>query len=464
MFTSQTTSVETGTSAQPKREEIWAQPGPQHQFFTAKADIALFGGAAGGGKTYGLVIEPLRHRHNPGFGCVTFRKTSLQIRQEGGLWDSSQFYHQMGARPRETFLEWIWPAGCRFKYSYMQYDQDRFDWDGAQIPLIMFDQLEHFSWKQFSYMFSRNRSLCGVRPYIRATCNPDPDHWLRGFLAWWVDDDTGYAIEERSGKIRWFITIEDEVIWADTKEELTKKYGDKVLPKSFTFIRSNVLDNKILLGKNPEYLANLMALPLIERERLRFGNWNIREQAGTFFRREWFEMVDAAPGKLVSIVRYWDRAVGEDDDSSYTAGVKIAKCSNGYFWVLDSYRFRGSAGKVEQALKNIASQDGRDCLIGIEQDPGQAGKVEAQLQVRGLAGYKTKINVARESKGTRAKPFSAQVEAGNVKVVRGPWNKEYLNELENFDGTDKRICDQVDASSGAFFLLTGKRKAGTWGA
>jgi hypothetical protein len=74
-----------------------------------------------------------------------------------------------------------------------------YDWQGAQIPLICFDELTHFRAHQFFYMVSRNRSTCGVRPYIRATCNPDADSWVANFLAWWIDPETGFPIPERAG-------------------------------------------------------------------------------------------------------------------------------------------------------------------------------------------------------------------------------------------------------------------------
>ena len=83
--------------------------------------------------------------------------------------------------------------------------------------MIGFDELTHFSRSQFLYMLSRNRSTCGVRPYMRATTNPDADSWVADFIAWWIDQDTGLAIPERSGVVRYFTTISDEVIWGDSR-------------------------------------------------------------------------------------------------------------------------------------------------------------------------------------------------------------------------------------------------------
>jgi len=150
--------------------EIRPQAGPQENFLATEADIAIYGGAAGGGKTWALLLEPLRHIHNPEFGAVIFRRTYPQIRSEGGLWsESSTIYPAMGGQPRESILDWTFPAGGRIKFAHMQHEINRLDWQGAQIPLIEFDELTHFTKEQFFYMLSRNRSTCGVRPYIRAT-------------------------------------------------------------------------------------------------------------------------------------------------------------------------------------------------------------------------------------------------------------------------------------------------------
>ena len=192
--------------------KIMAQPGAQEAFLRSRADIVVYGGAAGGGKSWALLMEPLRHVDNGEFGAVIFRRTYPQITNEGGLWDTSEkIYPHCRATAKLSTLEWLFPAGCRLKFAHMQYEKDRFEWDGAQIAFLGFDQLEHFTWRQFFYMLSRNRSICGVKPYIRATCNPDPDHWLRTFMRWWINDSTGRAIPSRAGVIRWWAMVGDQV-------------------------------------------------------------------------------------------------------------------------------------------------------------------------------------------------------------------------------------------------------------
>lgn len=457
------TTVPPTTIPTPRRIEIRPQPGPQETFLRTRADIAVYGGAAGAGKTWALLVEPLHYTHKPRFGAVIFRRTYPQITNEGGMWDTAaMIYAPCGAKPRLSELEWQFPSKARVTFAHMQHEDDRYQWDGAQIPLIGFDQLEHFEWRQFFYMLARNRTACGVRPYIRATCNPDPDHWLRSFLSWWINDETGLAIPERSGILRWVVMAGDYPDWADSRQELIDRHGPGTEPKSFTFIPGWVQDNRELLRRDPGYLANLKLLPLVERERLLHGNWNIRYSAGNVFQRSWFPIVDAAP-ILVDIVRYWDRAAtpanGNGNGShraSWTVGVKMGRDARGMFYVIDVERFQGTPMTVAERILNVASQDGGNVRIGIEQDPGQAGKAEAEGHVRALAGFRAELNAVHEAKGMRARPLSAQAEAGNVKILRGAWNDTYLRELANFDASDSCMADQVDASSGAFHLLTNK--------
>jgi predicted phage terminase large subunit-like protein len=435
-------------------KRIRPQEGPQMDFLACDADIVIYGGAAGGGKTYALLLEALWHYKTPGFSAVIFRKNANQVRNPGGLWDTAaELFMKFKGIPKISSMEWDFPCGSVVKFAHMDMEQDKYSWQGSQIALIGFDELTHFTWGQFVYMLSRNRSLCGVKPYIRATTNPDPDSWVRKFIDWWIDNETGYAILERSGRIRWFVVVGDETHWANSKEDLKDKFPD-CLPKSVSFIASNVYDNKILLETNPDYLANLQALPRFEREQLLFGNWNIRPTAGMFFQRNYFQVIDVLPRNL-TFVRYWDRAATkktETNDPDYTVGLKMAKDRNGIFYVTDIVRLQESPLQVQTAIKNMAIQDGNFTKIGIEQDPGQAGVSEVDLLIRMLSGFPVKPYKVQKDKVTRASPVSAQAEAGNIRVLRGHWNEDFFRELENFpEGVHDDI---VDALSGAFGMLT----------
>lgn len=446
------------TNSEPIREliQIGPQPGPQTMFMETLADIAIYGGAAGGGKSFGLLLDPVRHHDNPLFGGVIFRRNTVQVRNEGGLWDESmKLYMPLGAHPREAFLEWEFPLGMRMKFSHLENEKTVYDWQGAQIAYIGFDELTHFTEKQFWYMLSRNRSTSGVPGYVRATCNPDAASWVRKLVDWWIDDK-GFAIHERAGVLRWFIRQDDTIIWADSKQELIDLYGSDQQPKSFTFIPSSIRDNKILMDKDPAYLSNLMSLPRVERKRLLDGNWNVRPSAGAYFERGWFEICEVHDLSIARTVRYWDKAATkpseENKDPDWTRGLLMHQLQNGMWVVTDVRGMRDSPLKVERFVLNTAYQDGENVTICVEEDPGSAGKADAANYVRLLAGFNVRVRKPTEDKITRALPVSAQCEAGNVKLLRAPWNEEFLNELENFpEGSHD---DQVDCLSGAFNEMT----------
>ncbi len=436
---------------------IGPQPGPQTDFLSTTANIALYGGAAGGGKTYGLLLEPLRHFDNPKFGGVIFRRNTTQVRNEGGLWDESvNLYSLLNAYPREAALEWVFPSTARMKFSHLEYEKTVYDWQGSQIPFIGFDELTHFTESQFFYMLSRNRSTSGIPGYIRATCNPDADSWVKGIIKWWLDEE-GYPIPARSGVLRYFFRQNDSLIWGNSKDELNKDYGvprDDV--KSFTFIPSKLEDNKILMEKDPSYLSNLKALSRVERLRLLGGNWNVRPSAGEYFRREWFPVVDAVPSGWSRICRFWDRAATKpseaNKDPDWTRGLKLYKYPDGTWLVADLKSIRDSPLSVEQLIKNTASHDSVSVKIVAQQDPGSAGVAEASAFTRMLNGYDVHTRPLTKDKTTRAKPVSAQCEAGNVRVLRAPWNPEFFDEVENFP--EGKHDDIVDVLSGAYNELS----------
>ena len=433
---------------------IKPQKGPQEQALASPADIVIFGGAAGGGKSWALLLEPLRHVENPQFSCVLFRRTYPQVTNPGGMWDESiKLYPLVGATPRQSDLAWRFPSGAVVRFAHLQHESSRLDWQGAQVTLLGFDELTHFTRDQFFYMMSRNRSMSGIRPYMRATCNPVPDDdpvggWIHEFVGWYIGED-GYAISERSGVMRWFVNVNDQLHWADTREELAARFPETT-PKSFTFIKSSLYDNQILMREDPGYLANLQALPLVDRERLLGGNWKIKPAAGKVFNRGWFEIVDAAPagGRTV---RFWDLAATEKtvakDDPDYTAGVKIRRVGDVYY-ILDAIAVQEAPGRVDTLIKNTASQDGIPVAVRFEREGGASGVRDARNTVSMMAGYDVRAVSPQGDKVTRAKGLAAQAEAGNVKIVRGPWNDRYLRTLHAFP--DGAHDDEVDASSGAF--------------
>lgn len=433
---------------------IRPQPGPQEAFLASSADIVIYGGAAFGGKTFALLLETTRHSDNGKFGAVIFRRTTKQVKAEGGLWDTSEeLFSQLSAKPNLSNLSWAFPSGARVTFAHMEHEKNKLDWQGSQVAMIGFDELTHFTAGQFWYMLSRNRSDSGVAPYIRATTNPDPDSFVADLIAWWINQETGYAIPERSGIIRWFVRYRNELIWADSPEELRDQYPD-LSPKSLTFIASSYKDNQIGLAKDPTYISNLDALTNVEREQLKNGNWKIRPAAGDYFKSEWFEIVEKAPANC-RWVRYWDRAATEPNsqnpDPDYTAGPKVGKAPDGTYYVAHVARDRKRPAGVVKLVKETARADGVECTQALEQDPAQAGKAEMEFYITELAGFDVRAVSKRADKETAARPASAQAEALKIKLVRGAWNKAFLDELENFP--KGKHDDQVDGLSGAISFL-----------
>lgn len=266
------------------------QKGFQEKVLATPADIAVIGGAAGCGKTWLLEVEAARNIKNPRYGGTIFRRTSPQIRAQGGLWDTSkEIYLQLNGRPKETELQWTFPAGSRVGFRHLEYEKNIYDYQGSQIPFIGFDELTHFTAEMFWYLASRNRSNCGVKPYMRATCNPQPDCWVAHLVEWYIDQESGFPIPERDGVLRYFTRIGDDMIWGDSKNEVLEKAPHlrdnealqdgsiKVtdLIKSFTFLGGKIYDNKIFIQQDPGYLGTLLSLKEEEKLRLLGGNWKI---------------------------------------------------------------------------------------------------------------------------------------------------------------------------------------------
>lgn len=468
--------------------DVGPQAGPQTDFLESRADIVVYGGQAGGGKTYGLLLEAIRYRAVPGFGAVIFRRTRPMITAEGSMWDQSfEIYGGMGT-PKEGALEWEFdcarfevepgtdvpgpPGTSSVKFAGMEHEKDRLGWAGAQIPLVCYDQLETFTAQQFFFMLSRNRTTLKdhrgrpIRPYIRATANPDADSWLAEFIAWWWDPDTGYAIPERSGVLRYFLRVNDEIHWGDDPDELLARFPEvdpeKFPPKSLTFIPSSVYDNPILLRNDPGYLSNLMSLPTVERERLLHGNWKVKRVAGGAFPLGCFEILPAAPARAIRI-RYWDEAAtpeGAETPGDWTAGVLFA-WADGVFYVEHVVRGRWKSSERDAAILQTAETDSRlrdldgetNTVTQIhQQEGGSSGKDRARAFVRLLAGYPARVDIPTGSKPVRADPYSAQAQVGNVKLVAGDWNRAFIDEHAAFY-TEGHNDDQVDAASGAFNRL-----------
>lgn len=340
------------------------QPGPQTDFLGADADIVIYGGAAGGGKSFGLLLDCAKFVGTAGYTCVVFRRNSKQIMSAGGLWEkASALYSTIGGRSRLTDHTWRFASGAVIQFAHLEHEDSKSSWDGAELAYIGFDELQHLSETQFFYLLSRNRSTCGVRPRIRGTCNPHPG-WLRRFLAPWVDKS--FAKPAQSGEVRYFVRIDGQLVWVD--EDF--RDDDGMAPKSMTFIRSTVFDNEILLRVDPGYLSSLKALHAAEMRRLLYGDWDVLD--GAFF-AEWNESEHTIvpPYAQKQQPRHWRYFGGLDwGYGSPFAFVLCATDEDGRVHVLDELHermltTREQASKVLRVLNDWGVERGQ-CVIAAD--------------------------------------------------------------------------------------------------
>ena len=170
-------------------------------------------------------------------------------------------------------------------------------------------------------------------------------------------------------------------------------------------------------------------------------------------------VIDEAPKKWLKRIRFWDKAGTLGGKGAFTVGLEMGEDRDHRFWILDVDRFRLDSSAREKRVKQTAEVDGREILIGIEQEPGSGGKESAENTVKMLRGFRVRVDKpsgSDSSKEMRADPFSVQVNSGNVSMVKAEWNREYINELKHFPASTFK--DQVDASSGAFNELNKKKR------
>lgn len=225
-------------------------------FMSRKENEALYGGAAGGGKSDCAIAEALRQVHIPHYRGLILRKTYPQLSE---LIDRSREIY-VPAFPGARYIDakhcWCFPSGAKIYFGAMQHTKDRINYQGKRYDFIDFDELTHFTWDEYSYLFSRNRpNGKGTRCYIRAQANPG------GIGHGWV--------KER------FITPAPPM--TPIYEDVKIVYPDghtKVKRRSRIFIPSSVFDNKILLQNDPEYITRLASLPENEKKALLYGDWD----------------------------------------------------------------------------------------------------------------------------------------------------------------------------------------------
>ena len=417
-------------------DTTWAPTPMQRDALACGAYEVFLGGAAGPGKSEYMVVAPLRWVGHKSFRAVLFRNTFPELKRT--LIDKSRrLYPSLGGRYHESDHIWTFPSGAQIEFAYLERDPDVHRYQGAEFQFVGFDELPHFTEYQYRYLQSRLRTAAGIPIRLRATGNPDGPHleWVRARFAPWIDKQVP------AGEVRWF----------DPEGKMVPSSAPHALSR--TYIPGRLRDNPYL---GPEYVAQLMALDPVTRAKLLDGDWDAVIGEGSLFHRSWWRYLDTAPHCLRKC-RSWDLGAGGDategvlwgdrGDRDATGGILVPRWA-----ILDCVSHVGPPHEVHALLKATADMDGPAVDVVIPQDPGQAGKDQAQTYGRELTGFRVISRPVTGDKVVMAGPYSSQVGYRNVGLVRGPWNAAFVAQHHAFPDP-KQHDDKIDAAATGFAHL-----------
>lgn len=431
---------------------IWPQPGGQELFQDCPADIMLYGGEAGAGKSWSLVYDHCKWVHIPTYRGVIARKEFAQIFDSNGLWDiSNEIYPHFGGVPVKSGKPYFrFPSGARVTFKHSQHEAKvEHYWQGGASAVIGLDELTQFSKKEFLYAMSRNRSTTGIASYMRATCNPDPESFVRKMIDWWIDEE-GFVINERSGIIRYFVHRDDQFVWADDPQDLIDKFGPKTKPKSFTFIRGNLKDNRMLLSKDPDYEASMDNLTDEQKHALKGGNWNHIENPDALFTRRDIndnrvESVDLA--NLARVVIAIDPAGSTHSKSDDTGLVAVGCDADDHVFVLEDDTGKYQPNDWAARAIDLYDRYQADKIVGEANYGGDmvVNTVSTYARTQGRTIVPQKVTASR-GKHVRAEPVSTLYKQGKVHHV-GHRFKQLESQMTNFDPKkeNQRSPNNMDA-------------------
>ena len=257
-------------AAPEEREIVFApNPGPQTEFLSAIEREVLYGGAAGGGKTYSLIADPMRYFSHPEFNGLILRKTTDELREI--IWKTQELYPKAfkGAKWQEKKSQWVFPSGARLWLTYLERDEDVLRYQGQAFSYIAFDELtQHptpFAW---NYMRSRLRTTAPDLPiFLRATSNPGgPGHgWVRKMFVDPAPANVPFTATD--------IDTGEDLRYPDTHPS---KAGQPLFQRRF--IPASLYDNPYL-ANDGAYEANLLSLPEMQRRQLLEGDWAVASGA-----------------------------------------------------------------------------------------------------------------------------------------------------------------------------------------
>lgn len=425
------------------------------EFLALSCEEALFGGAAGGGKTEALILAASQFLDVPGYAAAIFRRTKVEaLMSEAPLERAKRWFApavaagraRFGGDDDPTFYFHTRPGerASSLHFGYLAGERDRQRYQGAAFQFIGVDELTFWREADYRWLFSRCRGPREWRGKVpnrmRATTNPGgPGHrWVKQrFVEQARHVTTKAPVRDDIAARRRGVLMPSPSIYESPPSgdavELARELG--VQPQGAVFVPAFAFDNPAL--GLADYRSKLVRLSPHEREWLEWGNWDA-EPSGGFFRPEHFEIVDVLP-QVQRRVRGWDFAATEvqpGKDPDYTAGVRgglfVAPDERKRVLVDDVVRWRDEPGPTEARFKATVEADGKGVMQVLEQEPGSAGKSQASsLATRVLFGRSFEFERRSGPKEAYWKPISGFAQFAPILLPAGaPWLPEFLDELK----------------------------------
>lgn len=442
-------------------------PHPKQQLFLSlQGREAMYGGAAGGGKSDALLMAAAQYVDVPGYSALILRRTWPDLNAPGAILDRARtWWGGLDVRIRDGGRIFEFPSGARIQFGYTLHDSDKYKFQSAEYQFIGFDELTQFDESIYTYMFSRVRrpqvACLNCRLPVRWESGNSWRHSNRKASASCPDIYPDPAVIEQYKPTQSGVSIFNVPLRVRSATNpggrghiwvRDRFINDKTKVPGALFIPASLSDNPSL--DKETYTENLQHLVAVDKQRLLMGDWDVSEQ-GELFKRTMFSVVQSTAGIKGRRVRYWDRASTENG-GDWTVGTLMCLSDDGKWYVEDVVRGQWSPLQCERIIASTASKDGQAVPIRMEQEPGSSGVDTIDgYRRRVLVGYNFDGIRSSGSKVERATGLVSAAEAGNVVLQAAQWNTAWLDEFDLFPvGAND---DQVDAASGCLNFLTGQR-------
>jgi hypothetical protein len=253
--------------AQEEQGARWrANPGPQERFLWSSAYEALYGGAAGGGKSEALLMGALRYVDRPQYRALLLRRTFPELQRS--LIDRARFWYSLaGGQYNDAKHFWDFPSGARIEFGHLEYAHSVHAYQSAEYQFIGFDELTSFLKSQYVYMLSRARSSSGIPVRIRSATNPGGvgHEWVMRRWGPWLDKSSPRPAAP--SEVLYYANMDEGEIYCE------REYPNAL---SRVFVPAKVQDNPHLARSDPGYVQRLKGLDRVTRAQLLDGDWIAR--------------------------------------------------------------------------------------------------------------------------------------------------------------------------------------------